>query len=107
MSKLEKFVATLLSGYSDKTLDFTALCGLLLKIGFSQRIRGSHHIFTKEGVEEIINLQPTSGGVAKPYQVKQVRELLQKYDFTLTPAPGLRVISQTLPTVIIPLKPKK
>jgi hypothetical protein len=67
MSKLEKFVASLLSGQSDKTLDFTALCGLLLKLGFSQRIKGSHHIFAKEGVEEIINLQPASGGTAKPY----------------------------------------
>ena len=31
-------------------------------------MRGSHHIFTKEGVEEILNLQP-----------KQVREVLRKY----------------------------
>jgi hypothetical protein len=37
-----------------------------------------HHIFTKRGVEEIINLQP-QGNKAKPYQVKQVRALAVKY----------------------------
>ena len=29
------------------------------------------HIFTREGVEEIVNVQP-KGGNAKPYQVRQV-----------------------------------
>ena len=49
------------------------------RIGFAQRIKGSHHIFSKEGIEEIINLQPVLGGKAKPYQVKQVRNLILKY----------------------------
>lgn len=35
-------------------------------------------VFSKEGVEEIINIQPT-GGKAKPYQVKQVRGIVLKY----------------------------
>jgi hypothetical protein len=47
-------------------------------LGFQQRIRGSHHIFAKEGIEEILNLQPKQGK-AKPYQVKQVREVILKY----------------------------
>lgn len=42
------------------------------------RIKGDHHIFTKSGVDEIINLQPV-GAKAKPYQVKQVRDLILKY----------------------------
>ena len=42
------------------------------------RIRGSHHIFTKDDVEEILNLQP-KGSKAKPYQVKQVRNMILKY----------------------------
>ncbi|MEA2237561.1 MAG: hypothetical protein QOC81_2285 [Thermoanaerobaculia bacterium] len=42
------------------------------------RIRGSHHIFSKEGLAEILNLQPR-GANAKPYQVKQVRAILMKY----------------------------
>ncbi|MGO9017984.1 MAG: type II toxin-antitoxin system HicA family toxin [Syntrophobacteraceae bacterium] len=52
---------------------------LLRNLGFQERIRGSHHIFTKEGVEEILNLQPKEGGRAKPYQVKQVRQVILKY----------------------------
>ncbi len=47
-------------------------------VGMSERIRGSHHIFTKEGIEEILNLQP-KGRQAKPYQVKQVRSVILKY----------------------------
>jgi hypothetical protein len=47
--------------------------------GFSVRIKGDHHIFYKEGVEEIINLQPLGDGRAKPYQVRQVRGIIYKY----------------------------
>jgi len=49
-----------------------------LKLGFGERIRGSHHIFSRDGVEEILNLQP-KGSKAKPYQVKQVRHVILKY----------------------------
>lgn len=48
---------------------------------FYERIRGSHHIFTKTGVEEILNLQP-KGAKAKAYQVKQVREIIVHYKMT-------------------------
>jgi len=51
---------------------------LLRRLGFDERIRGSHHIFTRESVEEILNLQPR-GAKAKPYQVKQVRNVILKY----------------------------
>jgi hypothetical protein len=47
-------------------------------LGFEERVRGSHHIFTKDGVEEILNLQPKDAK-AKPYQVKQVRAVILKY----------------------------
>lgn len=66
-------------GVSDANIPFTQMCHLLIKLGFKERIRGSHHIFTKDGIEEIINLQ-TKGSKAKPYQVKQVRNLLLKYN---------------------------
>ncbi len=45
------------------------------------RVRGSHHIFFKEGVEEILNLQP-KGASAKPYQVKQVPNVILKYNLS-------------------------
>jgi len=50
----------------------------LNRLEFQERIRGSHHIYTKEDVTEIINLQ-MKGSKAKPYQVKQVRNLILKY----------------------------
>ena len=52
------------------------------QLGFRERIKGDHHIFTKEGVEEILNLQP-KGAHAKPYQAKQVRNIILKYELTL------------------------
>lgn len=49
-----------------------------MHLGFVERIQGDHHIFTKEGIEEILNLQP-KGSMAKPYQVKQVRNVILRY----------------------------
>ena len=77
MSKNE-LLQKILIGNSGKTIQFSGLCRLLLEIGFKERIKGSHHIFTKEGIQEIINIQP-KGSMAKPYQVKQVRGLILKY----------------------------
>jgi hypothetical protein len=78
VSQQDKLLAKILSGASDTNISFEQLCQLLIKLGFDERIRGSHHIFTKEGVEEILNLQPKQGK-AKTYQVKQIREVLLKY----------------------------
>lgn len=78
MSKYAKLLLQILGGFSDTNVMFDSLRHLLLKLGFSERIRGSHHIFAKEGVSEILNLQEKSGK-AKPYQVKQVREVIVKY----------------------------
>lgn len=50
----------------------------LHRLGFDERVRGSHHIFTRNDVVEILNLQPR-GSRAKAYQVKQVRGVLISY----------------------------
>lgn len=78
MSKVDKIRERLLLGYSDANIDFDDLCHLLNSLGFSERIRGGHHIFLRVGVEEIIYIQP-KGSKAKAYQVKQVRNILLKY----------------------------
>ncbi len=80
MSQREKLIQAILSGRQDRNLQFFDLCLVLGWLGFERRVRGDHFIFTKPGVEEIINLQPL-GGRAKPYQVKQVRELILRYRF--------------------------
>ena len=78
MSKFDKLILKLLSGNSDRNFDFVDLVKLLEQLGFALRIKGSHHIFTRADIDEIINLQPLDNH-AKPYQVKQTRELLLKY----------------------------
>ena len=78
MTRHDKLLKRLMSGQSDTDIAFDELCSLLLRFGFQVRVRGDHHIFTKDGIVEIINLQPANTK-AKPYQVKQVRNLLRAY----------------------------
>jgi predicted RNA binding protein YcfA (HicA-like mRNA interferase family) len=78
MSKLEKVLDKVLRGTSDANVDFDDLRYLLNAMGFQERIRGSHHIFSKDDVLEIVNLQPKDSKT-KPYQVKQIRDLILKY----------------------------
>ena len=78
MGKYSKLREKILAGTADTSLDFSTLCQLLVRLGFVERVKGGHHIFTRDGVEEIINLQP-KGSKAKAYQVKQVRYILVKY----------------------------
>lgn len=78
MTRRDKLLDRILRGTADANIPFAELCQLLRRLGFDERIRGDHHIFTKEGVEEILNLQP-QGAQAKPYQVKQVRGVILRY----------------------------
>jgi len=77
MGKIERLYHILMRR-SDANVSFETLCALLKRLGFDERIKGDHHIFTKDGVEEILNLQPKDGK-GKPYQVKQVRDVILKY----------------------------
>lgn len=79
MGRLEKVLRKILLGTVDKNFSFNELCWLLRKLGFEERTKGSHRIFFKTGIDEIINLQPKGKG-AKPYQVKQVRKIIIEYD---------------------------
>ena len=78
MGKHEKLVQKILSRQKDTSVLFSEAVLLLQALDFSLRIKGSHHIFYREGVEEIINIQ-ADGSKAKPYQVKQIRNLILKY----------------------------
>lgn len=78
MSPQNKLLIKILRGASDANIPFDQLRMLLKYLGFAERIQGSHHIFTQAGVEEILNLQPKQGK-AKAYQVKQVRNVILKY----------------------------
>lgn len=78
MGQIEKLLLKILSGQQDSNIKFNDLRHLLNYLNFSERIRGDHHIYTREDILEIINLQPR-GTLAKPYQVKQIRNLIVKY----------------------------
>lgn len=78
MSQYEKLLITVLSGRRDSNIVFADLQKLLDVLGFSVRVKGDHFIYWKDGVEEILNIQP-NGNKAKPYQVKQVRNIILKY----------------------------
>lgn len=79
MDMNRKLLLQILQGASDSNVQFSALCNLLKKSGFEERIRGSHHIFRKEGIIERINLQ-RDGSKAKAYQVRQIRNIILKYN---------------------------
>ena len=69
MGKYDDLLLRILAGQADANIAFSDLRNLLMWLSFQERIKGDHHIFTKSGVEEILNLQP-QGSKAKPYQVK-------------------------------------
>lgn len=82
MGKYEKLKDTILSAKSDNNINFNELCNLLEKLGLKlDRINGSHHIFTMEGIDKIIDIQPDNkdASKAKGYQVKQVRKFIKSY----------------------------
>jgi hypothetical protein len=77
MSKAEKLFEKLMAGRSDANFSFDDLSTLLTKLGYNARkTKGSHIIFQRG--PSFLNLQPSTGGKAKSYQVRQVRLELQK-----------------------------
>ena len=48
-------------------------------MGFEERIRGSHHIYARAGIDDTVNLQPR-GSEAIPYQLRQLRTVLLKHN---------------------------
>jgi hypothetical protein len=78
VGKYEELRLRILQGASDANLNFDELRNFLKWLGFEERIRGSHHIFRRQGVRELINLQ-REGNKAKVYQVRQVRHVVVRY----------------------------
>lgn len=79
MEKNDKLFLKILRGGSDKNIRFNDLCQLMKRLGFEERVRGSHHMFRKNGVIEKVNLQRDKDK-AKAYQVRQVRDIIHKYN---------------------------
>lgn len=80
MSKFEKLLLKVLSGKSDKNLSISDLKTLLIQLDFQERGgAGSHSVYKRKDIPEMINIQSTKDGKAKPYQVKQIREIIVAY----------------------------
>lgn len=78
MPSIDNIYFDVLRGSRDRNIKFRDLQNLLEALGFSYRVKGDHFIYYKDGIEEIINIQP-DGNKAKAYQVKQIRNLILKY----------------------------
>ena len=78
MPNPKRILELILLGRSDSNIEFNDVRRLLDSFGFVERIKGSHHIFAKAGIAEIINIQP-KGNKAKPYQVRQIRNIILNY----------------------------
>ena len=79
MGKHQKIIQRILGGRSDNNLQFEELRSLLIRLGFEERIKGSHHVFRRVGVEDKVNIQ-RDGHLTKAYQVRQVRRVLLEYN---------------------------
>jgi predicted RNA binding protein YcfA (HicA-like mRNA interferase family) len=78
MSRFDKLLLKLLRGTSDASFAFDDLRYILERLGFNERIRGSHHIYSREDIPELVNIQG-DGKDAKGYQVRDVRDLIIRY----------------------------
>jgi len=80
-----KTLALILSG--SRNVRFDDFVRLVRAFGFGPpRINGSHHIFSRPGITEAINVQDYHGQ-AKPYQIRQFLKVVEKYGLTLEEQP--------------------
>ena len=78
----EKLLQRLASG-ALSNVSFSDLRRLLERLGFSMaRTSGSHHIFRHPAMSELVNVQEV-GGEAKPYQIRQLLRLVERYNLRL------------------------
>ncbi len=64
-------------------VSFTDMQNLVEGMGFElKRVNGSHHLFVHPDVPTPVNLQSVHGQ-AKPYQVRQVVRLIERYALRL------------------------
>ncbi len=80
--KRARLLGRILTG-STQNVAFIDMVNLVKGFGFQLvRISGSHHIFSRAGIPDLINIQNVDGR-AKPYQIRQFLRLVEKYNLTL------------------------
>ena len=84
-AKSRKVLEKVLAGSKD--IRFNEAVALAEGFGFHlSRVSGSHHIFVHPQVRELVNLQDVNGK-AKSYQIRQLLELVERYDLRLRDEP--------------------
>ncbi len=78
MTDQEKIKAALLDPAKDYAHRFADVVASIERSGWKRRIKGSHHIFTRPGIPFLLNLQPEKNGKAKGYQIRQVRQVIER-----------------------------
>lgn len=79
--KKAKLLKKLLSG--SKNIKFNEAVAVAEAFGFRlSRIEGSHHIYVRAGIPELVNLQ-NNKGKAVPYQIKQLLQLIERYNLQM------------------------
>ena len=76
-----RLLQKLLSGSRDIRFAEAVACAEAFGFRLS-RINGSHHIYVHTNVPELLNLQNVNGQ-AKPYQVKQLLRLIERYNLQM------------------------
>ena len=80
-----KTLAKILAG--SRNIRFADMENLVEGFGFHlSRICGSHHIFSRPGIPELVNLQEV-GREAKPYQIRQFIRIVERYNLRLIDKP--------------------
>jgi predicted RNA binding protein YcfA (HicA-like mRNA interferase family) len=83
----ERKLLTRLARGAVANVAFGDLCSLAEALGFElRRVGGSHHVFTHPDIPQLINLQSIRGQ-AKPYQIRQLMRLVERYDLQLKGRP--------------------
>lgn len=76
-----KLLKKILGG--SKNISFVDMVNLVRGFGFElSRTEGSHHIFFRPDLPELVNLQNVKGQ-AKPYQMRQFLKLVEKHNLKL------------------------
>ena len=78
MDRGDRLRRRILDGRSDANIRFEDLRRFMLRLGFVERTKGSHHIFRRQGVRELVNLQ-RDGSHAKPDQDDRCRRIVLMY----------------------------
>ena len=77
MDRHQRLLNRILDGSQLANIRFDDVRSLLARLGFEERVRGSHHTYAKAGTTQKVNLQ-RRGSDAKPYQLRQLRQVLIK-----------------------------